>query len=94
MSRNVKFAFEHGDKVRDIVTGMEGIITVRAEHMNGCLRYTVEPKAEGNKLTGYWVDEGQLVLVEASAVKYGGKPELVGTGPARSPAESRVVARS
>jgi hypothetical protein len=51
---------------------MVGTVTARTEHLNGCLRYTIQPKVdkENKFVDAYWVDEAQLELVKgARAVK-------------------------
>lgn len=68
------FKFENGAKVKDLVTGVEGIITGRAEYLNGCVNYCVKPKLdkEGKVAKGEWVDEPQLVALGkgvSSAIK-------------------------
>lgn len=51
-----------GKKVKDIVTGFEGIATGRCEYLNGCIQYRVEPpmKADGTTIIDKWIDHGQL----------------------------------
>jgi len=55
-----------GDKVRDKVTGYEGIATSRTEFLNGCFQIEITPKMKkGNNLkiedmTGMAIDEQQL----------------------------------
>ena len=55
-----------GEKVKDKVTGFEGIATSRVEYLNGCIQYGVTPKikVKENKKPGVeYIDEGQLELV-------------------------------
>lgn len=53
-----------GEKVRDTVTGFEGIAVARLEYLNGCVQYCVQPPAKDNKVEeGTWVDEAQLQAV-------------------------------
>ena len=59
------FKFELGTRVRDWVTGYEGIITARVEHLNGCKRYGVQGPVKDGKIPDLeWLDEEQLELVE------------------------------
>jgi len=64
MNTTVEFKYELGIEARDRVTGIEGILDMRAEYINGCIRYSLQPKAEKpNPLEApksYWVDEAQL----------------------------------
>jgi len=66
-----------GRKVRDKVTGFEGIATSRVEYINGCIQYGVTPKVKKDDRTAYpdstYVDEGQLELIK-EGVKIKKKP--------------------
>ena len=58
-----------GDKVRDKVTGFEGIAYGRWECMTGCVSFDVHPPAkDGKMLASAWVDESRLEVVKARAV--------------------------
>lgn len=37
-----------GCLVIDTVSGVEGIVTARAEWLNGCLQYCIQPKTHGD----------------------------------------------
>lgn len=55
-----------GEKVRDKVTGFEGIATSRVEYLNGCVQYGVTPKIkvkDNKKPETEYIDEGRLELV-------------------------------
>lgn len=68
-----------GVHVRDTVTGLKGIIDTRAEWLNGCLRYSVQPKmkkADKETPKSYWVDEAQLEQI-GEGVRRADKPEQV-----------------
>jgi hypothetical protein len=65
-----------GSKVRDKVSGVEGIATGRCEYLNGCIQYCVTTKVgKDNKGTSPWIDEGQLVVVGQGV---SAKPEATG----------------
>ena len=53
---------ELGNKVKDTVTGYEGIATARIEYLNGCIQYCVKPKIgkDGKMPEGEYIDEGEL----------------------------------
>lgn len=56
-----------GQRARDIVTGTEGIITARAEYLNGCVRYCVQPQvSEAHQIADKveWVDHQQLQVLD------------------------------
>ena len=58
------FKHEMGSKVKEVVTGFEGIITGRTEYITGCRQYLVtsqECKA-GKTAQSIWYDEDRLVV--------------------------------
>lgn len=62
------FKIELGSKVRDRVTGLEGIVVGRHEYLYGCRRYSVQPVElkDGKPVEGTSFDEDALeVLIEA-----------------------------
>ena len=60
-----------GQKVRDKITGFEGIATAKTEFLNGCVQYEVTRKLrKGESLTaesvqGINIDEQQLELIKS-----------------------------
>lgn len=60
-----------GDKVRDRISGYEGIATGKFEYINGCVRWGVQAKVdkEGKMPDTMVIDEGQLEVVKKAAVK-------------------------
>lgn len=65
------FALENGTKVKSHVTGFEGTITARADHLYGCNRYFVTPPVGDDKKLpdGYWFDEAELGVVKSPELK-------------------------
>jgi len=61
-----------GDKVKDRITGLEGIAIAKVIYLNGCVRYEVKPKGlkDGKTIESEWIDEQQLI--EKSKAKNGG----------------------
>lgn len=61
-----------GSKVKCKVTGFSGTVTSRAEHLNGCNRYSVQPSVDKDmKLPDcYWIDEVQLEIIEEPKVEH------------------------
>ena len=52
--------FQLGIKVREKITGCEGILTGKASYLTGCNQYLVQPVAkEGAYVSGNWFDEGR-----------------------------------
>lgn len=59
----VDFKFNNGDEVKDIVSGFTGIIDCSSIWLNGCTRYSVQPKVkkgETDKPDSIWLDEETL----------------------------------
>ena len=54
-----------GNKVKDIVTGFEGIATSKVEYLNGCIQYCVKPTKgkDGKMPEGEYIDQQQLLVV-------------------------------
>ena len=51
-----------GDKVKDKITGFEGITVAKVIYLNGCISYEVQPQKlkDGKMLDTVWFDEQQL----------------------------------
>ena len=62
------FRFELGSKVRDRVTGFEGIVTGRYEFLYGCRRYGVQSRElkDGKPIDSVGFDEDALEVVVAA----------------------------
>ena len=60
-----EFKHELGKVGRDIITGFEGIIIGRAEHLTGCNQYGIAPKTlkDGVRIQTEWFDEGRIEIV-------------------------------
>ncbi|MDF1606984.1 hypothetical protein PZ897_02210 [Hoeflea sp. YIM 152468] len=60
-----------GDKVRDRITGFEGIATTHAAHLTGCDRFWVTPPVgeDGKPVDGMWVDIDMLEITQPSAIE-------------------------
>lgn len=60
------FKFKNGDKVKDIVSGLIGVVIAYAEYLNGCKQYAVKSQnlKDGRPRDADWIDEGQLILVK------------------------------
>lgn len=54
-----------GNKVRDKVTGYEGVATARVEYLNGCVQFCVKPKvgSDGKMPDPEYIDVQQLEVV-------------------------------
>ncbi len=50
-----------GDKVKDKITGFEGIVIARIEYLNGCIQYGVKARVKEAALKeAEYIDEGQI----------------------------------
>ena len=63
-----EFLVELGAEVESNVSRFKGIVTSRAEHLNGCNRYWLSPTIDrdGGLPSGYWFDEGELGFSSAT----------------------------
>lgn len=54
-----------GQKVKDKVTGFEGIAVSRVEYLNGCIQYCVKPfmTKKGEMPEGQYIDDNQLKVL-------------------------------
>ena len=76
----VEFKFENGEEVKDVVSGFTGIIDCVSLWLNGCRRYSIQPKmkeGETSKPDSIWMDEESLVKI-SEGVKKNIKPSKTG----------------
>lgn len=65
-----------GQKVRDPITSIEGIVCGRAVYLNGCSRVYVVPKMNDRGISlEYWTDEERVEIVGANLLLVA-KPEI------------------
>lgn len=58
-----------GNKLRDCVTGFEGVAVSRIEYLNGCVQFCLRaPIKDGKIEDGQWFDVHQLEFVDAGIV--------------------------
>jgi hypothetical protein len=86
------FKHQLGARVRDRVTGLEGVIVARVEWLYGCRRYTVQPAGvkDGKPFDTIGFDEDALDVLS---------PGIEGTvrdsgGPTAEPSQPRIPERS
>lgn len=60
-----------GKKVRDTVSGFEGIITSRVEYINGCVQFCVTPKVVKDNIRpdSEYIDEAQIEIIKEEKVE-------------------------
>ena len=86
----VKFKFNNGEEVMDSVSGFKGIIDCCALWLNGCRRYSVQPKmgeGKAEKPDSIWIDEESLEKI-SDGVSKKVKPTKTG-GPSFSSSNAR-----
>lgn len=61
-----------GDRVRDKITGFEGVVTARTEWLYGCVRVTVQPEKmkDGKTLESQNFDEPQMKILKRGAIQH------------------------
>lgn len=72
-----------GDKVKDVVSGMTGIVTGITDHLHGCRRMLIEPdklKTDGTLADAWVMDEYRLKVVKAGVIKPQAIPAAEKTG--------------
>ena len=81
-----------GSKVRDSVTGFEGIAVAETTWLNGCVRVTLQPTIDkdGKVPDSVTFDAPQLVIVEAEKVLTGNRES---GGPNTTPAQHASPSR-
>jgi hypothetical protein len=80
----MKQSVQLGDRVRDRISGFEGIVTGKHEYLYGCRRVTVSPTElkEGKRIESDWLDEDQVDLVESAVIPAPSSAPERGGGPA------------
>lgn len=74
-----------GDKIKDVISGAEGIVVARTEWMYGCIRLTCSPQTlkDGVPAANFTVDEPQAIVLEHGAV-----PNTIGEPDQAEPART------
>ena len=87
-----------GKKVKDVVTGFEGIAVGVAHYLNGCTRVCIQPRGlkdkDGGTVDSEWVDDVQIKVLRSGGVLQGEdekKKRDVG-GPQKDPGCSKKSA--
>jgi hypothetical protein len=59
------FKFELGQTLRDKVTGFEGVVIARGDHISGCDTYGLQSRSlkDGHPSDSKWFDEPRVELV-------------------------------
>ncbi len=87
---------ELGDRAKDQITGYVGIVTGVTVWLNGCRRFLLQGPIKKKDKTpdeGWWVDEGQVVVVQKQAFKRKVKKNEPPGGPTSRPSREKNPAR-
>jgi hypothetical protein len=58
-----------GNTVRDVVTGLTGIVTAEVRYLTGCTQFCVLPPMRGDKYPeGQYIDAQRLEFVDAGVM--------------------------
>lgn len=60
-----------GDRVKERISGMKGIVIGKTEWLYGCLRLTIQPEdsKDGKPVESFCVDEPQCELVKVGVIQ-------------------------
>lgn len=88
----VEFKYNVGDKVKDTVLGLVGIITKAVYYLNGCIHYKVQPKiGEDLKIPEpLMVNEKLLEILEPIESYEPAKEEPITRGPSTRVTHSKI----
>ena len=80
-----------GDIVKDTVTDFEGMVVARHEYLNGCVRFSLQPRGlhDGKLIEPQTFDVEQLVLIKAAEAR---SVRPTG-GPHNEPARTAIPSR-
>lgn len=61
-----------GDRVKDTITGIKGIVIGKTDWLYGCRRIVIQPEEakDGKPAESFSVDEPQVVLVKAGVIAH------------------------
>lgn len=85
-----------GDRVKDPITGVNGIAVGRTEWLYGCVRVSVQPEGltkDGKAFEQLGFDEPQLEVIKRGAVKRNEYPAQKPGGPRDEPSRRADVTR-
>ena len=65
--KKVEFKFSNGQKVKDLSSGIEGIIEICSYWISGCIKYYIQPAVEegkSEKPTALWLPEANIGFID------------------------------
>ena len=87
---------QNGQRVRDTISGFDGIVTGRTEYLNGCVQVYVEPDRldkDGKRIKGVWFDESQVEPVAARTARTTSTRALAAADPPGGPRPTEAPAQ-
>lgn len=83
---------ELGDEVRDIISGIQGIVVGVTKYLYGCTRLIVQSKGakDGTPCDNFWVDEPQVKIVKKGVVDPSNRAVPAVHGPRPEPRDNRL----
>ena len=59
-----------GDRVKDKISGLKGVVVARCEWLYGCTRLTIQPEdvKNGKPVDTYCLDEPQLEIIKKKVI--------------------------
>ncbi len=81
-----------GDEVKDIITGLKGIVIGKTKWMYGCNRVIIQPPMDkdGKVPDGYSVDEPQVEVIKPKKIK-ANKAQVAKSPAGPKPTPARTV---
>jgi len=60
-----------GDRIKDRISGVTGIVTSVSDFLYGCRRLGLQPEGhkDGKPAESFWIDEPQAILLKSQVVK-------------------------
>lgn len=80
-----------GDRVKDSITGFEGIYAGRTDWMFGCSRICIQPEKlkDGKPIEAEWFDDQRVVLTKSLPLTVSKSSKSTTGGPQRDPQMGR-----
>jgi hypothetical protein len=80
-----------GSRVRDTLTGFEGIATGRTEYLYGCIRILIEPAElkDGKPVEALWFDDQRVAVIVEDGPKVSADSVATAGGPQNDPIINR-----
>lgn len=72
-----------GDRVKDRISGLQGIVVAVMESLHGCRQVCIRPQEvkDGKPAESSWFDDGQVEVVERGVIKPTHVPSAHTTNP-------------